>query len=156
MWERAEGVPPTRCQPAKGRVTRRGLGRVRLGASSDALLRRAGQPGKRPGRSWSWCVPKRGTKRSGRVAAVLTRAGRVSTVLSTAGSHRALRVAPGAKAKRARARTRPFGRGVRARRLGGGRRIAVGVRKGRVRWVAVTTARSRGALRRELRLAGVR
>ena len=92
----------------------------------------------------------------GPVAAVLTRAGRVSTVLSTAGSHRALRVAPGAKAKRARARTKPFGRGVRARRLGGGRRISVGVRKGRVRWVAVTTARSRGALRRELRLAGVR
>ena len=156
MWERAEGVPPTRCQPAKGRVTRRGLGRVRRGAAARRWRRRAGQPGKRPGRSWSWCVPKRGTKRSGRVAAVLTRAGRVSTVLSTAGSHRALHVAPGAKAKRARARTRPFGRGVRARRLGGGRRIAVGVRKGRVRWVAVTTARSRGALRRELRLAGVR
>ncbi len=55
MWERAQGVPPTRCQPARGRVTRRGLGRVRLGASSGALLRRAGQPAKRK-RAWTWCA----------------------------------------------------------------------------------------------------
>ncbi len=55
MWERAEGVPPTRCQGPRGRVTRRGLGRVRLGASSGSLLRRAGQPRTR-GRAWTWCA----------------------------------------------------------------------------------------------------
>ena len=47
MWERARGIPPTRCQPAKGRATRRGLTRVRIGAGADALLRRAGQPATR-------------------------------------------------------------------------------------------------------------
>ena len=55
MWERADGVPPTRCQPAKGRATRRGLTRVRIGASAGALLRRAGQPRTR-GRTWTWCT----------------------------------------------------------------------------------------------------
>ena len=149
MWERAQGVPPTRCQPARGRVTRRGLGRVRLGASSGALLRRAGQPAKRK-RAWTWCAGKR------RVVAVLSRAGRVTTVAGTARRHRALRVRPGMKARRAKARTKPFGRGVRARKVGGGRRIAIGVRRGKVRWVAVTRARSKKALRRDLRRAGLR
>jgi hypothetical protein len=154
MWERAEGVPPTRCQPAAGRVTRTGLGRLRLGRTSDALLRRAGQPRSR-GRVWTWCVMARGEQRPGRVTAVLTPAGRVSTVASTARGHRALGARPGAKPTRAKARTKPFGRGVRARRLAGGRRLAIGVRRGKVRWIAVTTARSRAGLRRELRLAGL-
>ena len=155
MWERAEGVPATRCQAAAARVTRTGIGPLRLGRTSSALLARAGQPARR-GRAWTWCVSARGKQRTGSVTAVLTRAGRVSTVASTASGHRVLRVKPGAEARRARARTKPFGRGVRARRLAGGRRVAVGIRRGRVRWVAVTTARGRADLRRELRLAGLR
>ena len=43
MWERAVGVPPTRCERRRARATRRGLGRVRLQASANALLRRAGR-----------------------------------------------------------------------------------------------------------------
>ena len=68
MWERAQGVPPTRCQPAKGRATRRGLTRVRIGASAGALLRRAGQPRTR-GRTWTWCT----VGKPARITAVLTR-----------------------------------------------------------------------------------
>ena len=91
------------------------------------------------------------------MTAVLTAAGMVSTVASTAGGHRALRVSPGSRlTERARARTKPFGRGLRSRRAGGGRRIVLGVRKGRVRWVAVTTARSRAGFRAERRRAGLR
>jgi hypothetical protein len=51
MWERAVGVPATRCGPARARATRRGLGRVRLRAGATALLRRAGQPRRRAGRT---------------------------------------------------------------------------------------------------------
>ena len=149
MWERAEGVPPTRCQGSRGRVTRRGLGRVRLGASSGALLRRAGQPRTR-GRAWTWCAG------AGRTTAVLSRTGRVTLVAGTARGHRALRVSPGGSSKRAKAHSKRFGPGVRSRKLRGGRRLAIGVRQGRVRWVAVTTAKSRAGLRRQLRLAGLR
>ena len=55
------------------------------------------------------------------------------------------------KAKRARKGTRAFGRGRRKR----GRFVYV-LRGGRVRAVAVTTARSRKAVRRYLRAAGLR
>jgi hypothetical protein len=153
MWERAEGVPPTRCQPRTGRVTRRGITRVRIGASYSRLLRRAGQPRSR-GRAWTWCVSG---KHGGRTTAVLTRAGKVTTVASTAPGHRAGRVKPGVKAtKKVRKGTRKFGAHVRSRKLGGGRRLAFGVHKGRVRWVAVTTARTRSGLRRQLRIAHLR
>jgi microsomal dipeptidase-like Zn-dependent dipeptidase len=150
MWERARGVPPTRCQPATGRVTRRGLTRVRVGASAAALLRRAGQPRTRS-RVWTWCAP------GGRISAVLTRGGRVSSVVSTAPGHRAAGVGRGDRlSSRARARTRPLGRGLRMRALGGGRRAVLRVRGGRVRWVGGTSLRGRGAILRDVRRAGLR
>jgi len=156
MWERADGVPPTRCQPAKGRATRRGLTRVRIAASAGALLRRAGQPRTR-GRTWTWCVVKRGKRPAGRITAVLTRSGRVTTVGSTAPRHRFAGVGRGDElSDKARSRTKPFGRGLRARKLGGGRRAVLRVRRGKVRWVAVTTAKTRKAVRRETRVAGLR
>jgi hypothetical protein len=77
MWERADGVPPTRCQPARSRGTRRGISRLRLGPSANSLLRRAGQPRKRA-RAWTWCALG-----GGRMTAVLSKAGRVTTVVST-------------------------------------------------------------------------
>ena len=77
MWERADGVPPTRCQPRRSRATRRGISRLRLGASSRSLLRRAGQPRKRA-RAWTWCALG-----GGRMTAVLSKRGRVTTVVST-------------------------------------------------------------------------
>jgi hypothetical protein len=150
MWERARGVPPTRCQPAKGRVTRRGLTRVRLGASADALLRRAGQP-RRRGRVWTWCAP------GGRISAVLTPQGRVTTAVSTAPRHTVAGAGRGDRlTRRAKARTKPLGKGLRVRKLGGGRRALLRVRGGKVRWVGATTARKRSAILREARGAGLR
>jgi hypothetical protein len=75
MWERAVGVPATRCAARRARVTRRGIGRVRLGARANALLRRAGQPRRRAGRTWKWCV-----RGGGHVTARLSRRGRVVSV----------------------------------------------------------------------------
>ena len=150
MWERARGIPPTRCQPAKGRATRRGLTRVRIGAGADALLRRAGQPATRK-RVWTWCAPK------GRISAVLTPQGKVTSVVSTARGHRAAGVGRGDKlSRRARARTKPLGKGLRVRKLGGGRRAVLRLRAGKVRWVGVTTATRRSAILREARRAGLR
>jgi hypothetical protein len=150
MWERARGVPPTRCQPARGRTTRRGLTRVRIGASAGALLRRAGQPRTRA-RTWTWCAP------GGRISAVLTTAGRVTSVVSTAPRHTLAGAGRGDRlSRRARARTKPRGRGLRVRRLGGGRRAVLRLRGGKVRWVGVTSVARRGANLREARRAGLR
>ena len=81
----------------------------------------------------------------------LTPSGRVALVGSTAPGHKARGIRTGMKAKRARGRSKAFGRGVRRR----GRFVYV-VRGGRVRAVAVTTLKTRKAVRRYLRLAGLR
>jgi microsomal dipeptidase-like Zn-dependent dipeptidase len=126
MWERAVGVPATRCQ-TRARVTRRGLGRVRLRATSTALLRRAGQPRRRAGRTWRWCG----------VTAKLSARGRVVSVRSTSPKHRALGARPGRRlGAETRGRTRRIAPGVRRRG-----RIVIGVRRGKVRWIGATTAR---------------
>ena len=50
MWERAYAVPATGgCVPARGRLGARGLGALRLGIGSTALLYAAGQPAFAPG-----------------------------------------------------------------------------------------------------------
>jgi hypothetical protein len=149
MWERAVGVPGPSCRAARARLTRRGLGRLRLGLADGALLRRAGQPARRPGRAWRWCVKG---KRNGKAkaVAVLSPEGRVALVGGTARGHRARGIGRGA---------RMDGRGLRVRRAGGGKRFVYGVRRGRVRFVAVTSkqvASSRKRLRAHLRLAGLR
>ena len=55
MWERAQGIPTRDCAISHGALSSRGLARVRLGATWESLLRRAGQPQQRS-RAWSWCV----------------------------------------------------------------------------------------------------
>src|SRR5205085_11018872 len=47
-WERAMGVPTIGCRPAA-------LHALRLGTSSSTVLRKAGQPSSRPGRSFRYC-----------------------------------------------------------------------------------------------------
>ena len=158
MWERAEGVPRRGCRSARGRVLSRGLGNVRLHASPRALLERAGQPGRRGARAWSWCVDGR-VNRGSEVTAVFTPRGRVGLVVSTARGHRARRIGPGSRAERLQGRTRAFGSGVRMRSGRGGRRILYGERGGRVSFVAVaarSVAASPSRLRAYLRLAGLR
>jgi len=123
---------------------------VRIGAGADALLRRAGQPRTRS-RVWTWCAP------GGRISAVLTQRGRVTTAVSTAPRHTVAGAGRGDRLSRwAKARTRPLGRGLRVRTLGGGRRAVLRVRGGKVRWVGVTSAGKRAAILRDARRAGLR
>jgi hypothetical protein len=135
MWERADGIK-TGCRPAKAKATKRGLAGARLGASPASLLKRAGQPKVRGARRWTYCV------KGGRMAAALTRSGHVALVGSTARGHKARGVRPGAKMKK--------GRAVRRR----GRFVYV-VRHRRVKAVAVTKAKSRKVIRRQLKTAGL-
>jgi hypothetical protein len=86
----------------------------------------------------------------------VTSGGHVALVASTSPGHKARGIRTGMKAERAKAVSKAFGRDVRIKRVRG-RALVYGVRRGRVRSVAVATraaARSRGALRRYLRLAG--
>jgi hypothetical protein len=92
------------------------------------------------------------------MAVALTSGGRVALVASTSPGHRARGIRTGAKAQRAKAVSKAFGRGVRIKRVRG-RAFVYGVRGGRVRYVAVATrsaARSRASLRRYLRIARLR
>jgi microsomal dipeptidase-like Zn-dependent dipeptidase len=56
MWERALGIRSQRCLPAGTRRTAGGFGPVRVGLGPKALLMRAGQPQRRVGRTYSYCV----------------------------------------------------------------------------------------------------
>lgn len=59
MWERADGVPSSRCLAAGDRLTRAGIGPIRVGATAVQALYRAGQPVSRPGNSYRYCVSGR-------------------------------------------------------------------------------------------------
>ncbi|MBA2347088.1 MAG: hypothetical protein H0V81_02230, partial [Solirubrobacterales bacterium] len=89
MWERAVGVPAKRALAARARLGAAGLGKVLLDATPEAMLRRAGQPLLRGGRTWRYDVSARDGRPAGRVAMVLSAAGRSALVLSTGPEHTA-------------------------------------------------------------------
>ncbi len=159
-WERAVGVPASVCRGPHMGFTARGLGGVELGADPERVLRAASQPRVRGARAWQWCVngDDKGTNRTARTAAVFTPEGRVALVATNARTHRYKGVHPGTRAKRARAKTRAFGKGIRVRGAGNGTKVVYVLRRGRVRTIAVATAdaaKTRASLRRHLKLAGL-
>lgn len=134
-----------RCLARRKAFGRRGLPGVRTGTRGSRLVR-----AHRTGRTARLCV-----SRGGRVVAVLNRRGRVRTVVSTAPGHRYRRIGPGARATRLRRsfpRRRGPGSGLVAPR--GDSRLVMGIRRGRVRFIAAT--RSKRSLKSDLRRAGVR
>jgi hypothetical protein len=155
-WERAVGIAPETCRDGRLRITGRGMGLTEIGIPAQQLLRAAGQPTSRIGRSWRWCVEDRGNEKQ-LVRTAFTPDGIVGLIGSAVRRHRIDGVGAGAKASRIRG-ARRFGSGVRIRSAGGGRRFVYGTRGGRVRWVAVATAqasRDPGTLRSYLRIAGL-
>jgi hypothetical protein len=161
MWERAVGVPAMRCRGPHMGFNGRGLGGVALGAGAERVLRSATQPIRRQERTWTWCVQgdDKGTNLRARTHAVFTPAATVGLVVTNARTHVAKGVHPGTRAKRARLKTRAFGKGIRVRRVAGGAKLVYVIRRKRVRHVAVATgeaSRTRATLRQYLRLAGVR
>ena len=142
-------------------MTRGGLSRVRLGLGPVGMLKRAGQPARRTGRVYRWCVRGERARRS-KVVAVFDKRRRATLVASTGIGHRGrtLGLVKGKKANRKRRLIRRLGNGLLIRRARGDKRSFVyGVRAKRVRYVAVvprSVARKRPKLRAYLRLAGLR
>ena len=143
-----------RCLARRSPIGPRNIGRIRIGYTRARLGRLPVQPVRKTRRSYRYCVKAS----SGRVTAVFSRRGRVALVTTTARAHGNRGVRPGASAgtvRRAYSRRVAVGRGLyranrRSPRL-------IGVRNGRVRFVAVagrSLVRSGRELRRHLRLAG--
>jgi hypothetical protein len=131
MWERASGVPGPSCRTA-GAIGRKGMGALRLGATPEGLLARAGQPQQRT-RAWSWCVSGAGNATRGAVA-VFSPSGRVELVGGNARGIKAGGAAPGARTRSLRG----------ARHVGGGLlrrgKFLYTVRRGHVKNVAVISS----------------
>jgi diacylglycerol O-acyltransferase/trehalose O-mycolyltransferase len=143
------------CLARRAAIGPRGIGRVRLGLTRKTLLRRAPAPRNRLSRSWRWCV----NRSRGSVRAVFSSRGTVQLVASTATGHGNRGVRPGARLARLR-RAYPLRRGLGRGlfRAGPRSRRVIGVRRGRVRYVAVASGRllgRRAALRASLRRAGL-
>ena len=154
VWPSAAAGAKKGCLARRAPIGPRNIGRVRVGMAKAALLRRVPAPRRRTKRSWRWCV--KGGK--GSVAAVFGKRGRVALVRTTAPRHGNRRIHPGTSARALR-RAYPRGKAV-------GRSLVranptsprlFGIRRARVRYVAVTTrsilARPK-ALRRLLKHAG--
>ncbi len=155
-WERAVGIAPETCRSGRLRFTKAGQGLIKLGVSAEELLRGAGQPSSRKGRTWRWCVDGRGNG-SARVRVAFTPAGTVALIGSTVARHRIDGVGRGASASAIQG-AKPFGSSrLLVRAAGSGQRFVYGVSsRGTVRWTAVATgaaARTPASLRDYLRLA---
>ena len=128
---------------------------MRIDYSLERLQQLPVKPVRKMRRSNCYCVKRS----SGRVTAVFSSAVRVVLVTSTARAHGNRGVRPGSSARVLRgaySRRRPVGRGL--FRANGHSPRLIGVRNGRVRFVAVahrSLLRNRRALVRHLRLAGV-
>jgi hypothetical protein len=155
-----EGFAGGGCLARRSPVGPRNIGRVRLGLTRRRVLRRVRpRPVRRGRRVYRWCVKRS----SGRVSAVFSRRsarGRARLVVTTARLHGMRGVHRGTRVRRLRARfrhRRRLSRGL--YRAGPHSRRLFGVRKGRVRFVAVADRkliRRRRSLSRYLHRAGRR
>ena len=156
-WERAVGILPETCRDGRLRLTRVGMGLLKLNVSAEEVLRGAGQPSTRVGRSWQWCVEDRGNEDQLARIAFTTR-GKVGLIGSTVKRHRIFGVGRGMKASKIK-KGRRFGSGVVVRSAGRSRTYVYGVSRGLVTYTAVATgtaSRTPSRLRSYLRIAGLR
>ena len=129
---------------------------IRLADSRATVFRTAGRPTVRRRRAYLYCV-----RGGGRVYVVFDRRGQVRLIATTATNHRVRRHTPGDSARRTR-RAYPQRLGLRRgwtmlRRRGSD--VFFGIRRGRVRFIAVahrnTVVHRRATIRRMLREAGL-
>ena len=142
------------CLAHRSPIGPRNIGRIRLGYTRPRLLRLAVQPVRRTRRFYRYCVKSD----PGQVTAVFSRRGRVVLVATTATAHENGRVLPGRSARSLRAYPHRRAVGPGLFRASPRSRQLIGIRRGRVRFVAVCGSRllrKPMTLRRYLRLAGV-
>jgi hypothetical protein len=154
MWERAVGVPAERCRAERDRFRTVRLGALHLGDSPTAVLRKAGQPTRRPGRSFRYCVS--GKRNEGtRVRAVFAGGRGLGLIATEAPGYNARGVNPGDRAGRIDGATE-VGNGLHVDRTRRGTAFVYKVRGGEVRAVGVATdfvAGSASRLKRHMRAA---
>jgi hypothetical protein len=143
---------PRACLARRSPIGPRNIGRVRLARTRGQLLRLPVEPAGRTARSYRYCVKGR----SGRVTAVFSSRssrGRARLVTTTAPGHGNRGVRVGSRSGRFRAaypRARRIGRGL--YRAGPRSPRLFGIRRGRVRFIAVADRRLlRPGKRRSLR-----
>ena len=148
-------APATACLGRQARIGRRGIGPIRLGANRRELLGLPEKAVRRTRRSFRYCVKDS----RGRVDAVVSRRGRVVVVTTTVPSHGDRRVRPGSRHKAFRdAYPHAEALGAGLYRTSARARQIVGIRRGRVRFMAVAhrqLLRNPRVLKRYLRLAGL-
>ena len=142
------------CLPSRLRVRSARVGRLRIGQRQARALAAAGTATMRRRSVVRWCV-----RGGGAVVAVFPRGARSRLIATTARRHAALGLRPGSRRARLhrRFRTRRLARRLLLARRGR-TRVVVGMRRGRVRFLAVTGRRNLKrprALRRQLRRAGL-
>lgn len=127
---------------------------LRLGDSATRVLRRAGQPARRSGRSYRYCVA--GVRNEGAtIAAVFTSGGSLGLIATDARGYRAHGVSPGDPAGALSGTTR-LGGGLRIDRTARGTAFVYEVRRGEVRSIGVATrsvVSSRDVLERHMAAA---
>ncbi len=153
MWERSVGVAANRCRPKRAKLTGAGLAKLRLGSSAVAALKKAGQPERRVGRVYRYCVAGK-RNRNAEVVGVFTKGRKLGLISSDATGHKAGGVRVGDRASRLRGAKR-IGKRVYAVRAKGGARYAYFVKGGKVVTVAAASrsAKSSGEILRNLKLA---
>ena len=158
MWERTLGIRPAhRCPAGGGDFTERSLKRMRLGMTPLQLLRKVRRQPLSRGRVWKYCVREPRTRERARNFTVFSRGGRLVMIATTARSHRAALVGVRSRAEQLQG-ARRVAKGVVTWNAGRGNRYVFGVRKGRVKYVALASRRiaSRRGILRNLRLARLR
>lgn len=79
-WERAVGVPASRCLALPRRLGRSGFGPLRLGRTPEQTLLAAGQPQRRAGNVFRWCSAKASAARRGGAAVVFDARGKAAVI----------------------------------------------------------------------------
>ena len=159
MWERSEGVPMRDCLPERNRFSSRGLGAVKVGLSGERLLRAAGQPENRKGRTFTYCARTSGGGEAP-VSAVFADGSRVGLVASRSSAHEAGGIGAGdsvAELRRTKG-TKRLAADLTVRRLADGTRFVWGTSGNRVTWAGVASAgvgSDAADLRRAAGLAGL-
>lgn len=140
----------SRCLPRRLGVSHRRIGPARLGRSYRAFFRRY-RAVRRTRRATRFCV------RGGGRFLVASRRGRIDLAATTARAHRTRQVGPGSRGRIRGARR--VGRGLLVGHRSGGSRVIYGVRRRRVRFLAVVPRRQAArprSLARRLRAVGLR
>jgi hypothetical protein len=135
-----KGFAPAACLAQRARVRSRGIGRLRLGHRPARVVKSAGEPVRKKGRVYRYCVM--GRRKSDRVLAVFARRGGLRLIATSARGHSARGVRPGSRVSKLRRAYRDARKAARGTYFTSkSTRVVFGTRRGRVSFIAVVDRR---------------